>query len=198
MILGVTSPSAKASAVSAEHPKEKSLVFTILVILLVVTAVLVLPWVVLRSAHRASSESLVADTLAEREHVAGAKTYARSCASCHEMKGQGRPGRYPSLIGTPWLLDDKETPIRIVLLGVTGPMDVDGEVYDGVMPNLGITLSDRDVAQVLNFARTSFGNDAEPITEEEVAKVRASLGGRQEPWRGGAELIEAKKTPVLP
>lgn len=182
---------------SAEQPKEKSVVSTILVVLVVVAGVLVLPWLVLRSAHRASSDPLVADTLAEREHVAGAKIYSRACSSCHEWRGEGRPGRYPPLIGASWLLDDKETPIRIVLLGVTGPMVVDGVVYDNVMPNLGVNLTDRDIAQVLNFTRTSWGNEAEPITEDDVAKVRASLGDRQEPWQGGVELMKAKSVPVL-
>lgn len=184
-----------------DAPRSKTLgaLPTVLGILVVALLVLALPWFLLRGIHRReAAEALVTDPIAEREHVAGAKIYTRSCSGCHEMRGQGKPGRYPSLVGTSWLVEDKETPIRLVLLGVTGPMEVDGERYDGVMPNLGVTLSDRDIAQVLTFARTSFGNDAEPITEEEVAKVRASLRGRTEPWKGGEELIRAKSEPVLP
>lgn len=171
---------------------------TLMIVALLAVGILVVPWLLLRGIQRSEpSEELAADPIAEREHIAGAKIYTRSCAGCHEARGQGRKGRYPSLIGTSWLVEDKETPIRLLLLGVTGPMEVNGELYDSLMPNMGVNLSDREIAQVLSFARASFGNDAPPITEEEVAKVRASLGNRSEPWRGGAELIEAKKTSVL-
>lgn len=189
---------ARVSQDSQRPNERKSSLPMLLVVFVVAVGVLSVPWIFLRSGAKQSPEDLlVADALAEREHIAGAKTYARSCAGCHEMKGQGRPGRYPTLIGTKWLLEDKETPIRLVLLGVTGPMDVNGETYDGMMPNLGVTLSDRDIAQVLTFARTSFGNDAPAITEDDVAKVRASLNGRTQPWKGGTELDEAKSVRVL-
>lgn len=172
---------------------------TVMIIVTLAVGVLVVPWMLLRGIHRSdASKELVADSIAERDHVAGAKIYTRSCAGCHEARGQGRKGRFPTLVDSPWLIEDKETPIRLLLLGVTGPMEVHGELYDSLMPNMGVTLSDREIAQVLSFARSSFGNEASPVTEDEVAKVRASLAGRTEPWRGGAELIEAKSAPVLP
>lgn len=173
---------------------------SILLGFVVAVCILATPWIFLRAAHRtpgAKSEALVADRLAEQEYVHGGRIYARSCTACHGMRGEGKPGRYPSLISSPWLLGDKETPIRLVLLGTNGPMDAEREPYSGVMPNLGIILSDLDIARVLNYTRSTWGNEAPEITEDDVAKVRASLGKRQEPWRGGAELIEAKKTPVL-
>lgn len=192
---------AKASAVQSQRTNEEGRAHSpwvsALVVAVIAIFVLGMPWFLVRAAHRSSEANLVADPIGEAEHVAGAKTYARSCSSCHQPRGEGKPGRYPSLIDSPWLVEDKETPIRIVLLGIEGPIEAHGQVYDGVMPNMGITLSDRDIAQVLTYVRSSFGNDAEPITEEEVAKVRASLGGRTKPWQGGAELIEARKTPVL-
>jgi len=180
-----------------EEGRAKSPWITALVVGVLAVFVLGTPWFLVRAAHRSSEAALVADPIAENEHIAGAKTYGRSCSSCHQLRGEGKPGRYPSLINSPWLLEDKETPIRIVLLGLEGPIEAGGQVYDSIMPNMGVTLSDRDVAQVLTYVRSSFGNAAEPITEDEVAKVRASLGDRTKPWQGGAELIEARKTPVL-
>lgn len=123
----------------------------------------------------------------------GSRVYIRTCVSCHEPRGEGKIGRYPTLVKTPWVLDDKETPIRIVLLGISGPIEVDGQRYDGYMPNLGVTLSDENIANVLTFVRSSWGNDAPPISADDVARVRASLGDRTEPWKGGDELLEAKK-----
>lgn len=170
---------------------------TALVVAVVVVFVAVVPWFLVRAANRNAEVALSADPIGDAELIAGAKIYGRNCATCHQYRGEGKPGRYPPLANSPWLLEDKETPIRIVLLGLEGPIEAQGQVYDGVMPNMGVTLTDKDVAQVLTYVRTSFGNDAEPITEEEVAKVRASLAGRTKPWQGGAELIEARKTPVL-
>lgn len=130
--------------------------------------------------------------------VTGESAYHRSCAACHQASGHGVPGVFPPLASSPWLVDDRETPIRVVLLGLTGPIDVGGRTYAASMPALGALLSDREVAAALTHARTSFGNQASEITESDVGLVRASLGGRTEPWAGGAALDEARKTRVLP
>lgn len=195
------SPGAKASAVQHQSPPEKDRVLgpwaTALVIVVVAVFVLVVPWFLVRAANRNATATLSADPIGDAELVAGAKIYGRNCATCHQYRGEGKPGRYPPLANSPWLLEDKETPIRIVLLGLEGPIEAQGQIYDGVMPNMGVTLTDKDIAQVLTYVRSSFGNAADPITEDEVAKVRASLEGRTKPWQGGAELIEARKTPVL-
>jgi mono/diheme cytochrome c family protein len=171
----------------------------VLAMMIVAVGVLSVPWLLLRADQRKApvGQSLIPG-LTEEEYVTGAKLYYRACAGCHEPRGEGRPGRYPPLVGASWLLDDKETPIRITLLGVSGAMEVGGQRYEGVMPNLGVTLSDEDIALVLSYVRGSFGNRAPVITKEEVAKVRASLGDRVAPWSGGEALIEARGTRVLP
>lgn len=154
------------------------------------------PFAVLRASER-RAEPLSADPDTQ-ERTEGEKIYQRNCVACHETRGQGRPGKYPSLLGASWLLGDKETAIRIVLLGVVGPMEADGRTYNNNMPNFGVNLSDLDVARVLTFTRGHWGNQAGPVSEAEVAKVRASLGGRTQPWGGGGELAEARKSAVLP
>lgn len=178
---------------------EQSNAHVVVVMLIVAFGVLALPFLILRKLDaRTPASAPTAAGVTQEELAHGGKVYHRACAGCHEPKGEGRPGRYPSLVGASWLLEDKETPIRITLLGVSGPMEVGGELYNGVMPNLGVTLSDEDIANVLTYARSSWGNSAPAITKDEVAKVRASLGDRVEPWAGGAALIEARSTPVLP
>lgn len=129
--------------------------------------------------------------------LTGEGVYKKSCAACHQGTGLGVPGAFPPLARSPWLLDDRETPIRVVLLGLMGTIEVDGKTYAGVMPALQDQLSDREIALALSHARSSFGNDAGPIEEEHVAKVRASLAGRTAPWAGGAALEEARATKVL-
>jgi mono/diheme cytochrome c family protein len=170
----------------------------VLAMLCAVLFVFAVPFLFIRFAEGRAGASAAA-TAAPRteEMLAGERVYQRNCAGCHEWRGEGRPGRYPPLAGASWLLDDKETPIRITLLGVAGSMDVDGRSYDNVMPNFGVTLTDAEIANVLTFVRGSWGNGGSAITPEEVAKVRASLAGRNEAWKGGAALLEAKKTRVL-
>ncbi|AUX22257.1 cytochrome c precursor [Sorangium cellulosum] len=171
----------------------------VVVMLIVAFGALALPWMVLRKLDARSQVSppTVPGVTAE-ELAQGGKIYHRACSSCHEARGEGRPGRYPPLVGASWLLEDKETPIRLTLLGVNGPMEVNGVTYNDVMPNHGVTLTDEDVALVLTYARSSWGNSAPAITKDEVAKVRASLGDRLTPWAGGAELAAVRTTRILP
>ncbi|WP_437665660.1 c-type cytochrome [Sorangium sp. So ce1182] len=179
---------------------EQNTAHVVVILLIVAFGVLALPWMVLRKLEARALPSrgglaagVTADDLAQ-----GGKIYYRSCTGCHQARGEGKPGRYPPLVGSSWVLDDPETPIRIMLLGVAGPMEVNGAVFNDVMPNLGVTLTDEEVALVLTYVRSSWGNSAPAITRDEVAKVRASLGDRQAPWTGGAELAAARATRVLP
>ncbi|WP_437839848.1 c-type cytochrome [Sorangium sp. So ce1153] len=179
---------------------EQNTAHVVVILLIVAFGVLALPWMVLRKLEARAlpprgdlAAGVTADDLAQ-----GGKIYYRSCTGCHQARGEGKPGRYPSLVGSSWVLDDPETPIRLVLLGAAGPMEVNGAVYNDVMPNLGVTLTDDEIALVLTYVRSSWGNSAPAITKDEVARVRASLGDRQAPWAGGAELAAARATRVLP
>lgn len=166
--------------------------------LIVAFGVLALPWMVLRKLEaRTQARVDVASGVTGEDLAQGGKIYHRLCTGCHQARGEGKPGRYPPLVGASWLLDDKETPIRITLLGATGPMEVNGVQYNDVMPNFGVTLSDEEIALVLTYVRSSWGNSAPAITKDEVAKVRASLGDRLDPWAGGAALAAAREAHVL-
>jgi mono/diheme cytochrome c family protein len=168
----------------------------VLGMLIAVSAVLSVPFLFIRYADRNAPRA--ESSPVDEEMLAGERVYQRSCLGCHEARGQGRPGQYPPLAGSTWLTEDVETPIRIMLLGVAGPMEVDGRRYDNVMPNFGVTLTDEDIARVLTFSRRMWGNKASAITVGDVARVRASLEGRHAPWKGGAELLEAKKAAPHP
>lgn len=121
----------------------------------------------------------------------GAEIYARLCSACHQPTGLGVPGTYPPLAGSNWLLRDAATPVRIVLLGIQGPLQVGGHTYDGLMPAWRGAFSDEQVAAVLSYARSHFGNDAPPIDAVTVGSLRAQYASRTSPWAGGAELDSA-------
>tara|TARA_R110000765_G_scaffold95610_2_gene179960 strand:- start:383 stop:2155 length:1773 start_codon:yes stop_codon:yes gene_type:complete len=114
------------------------------------------------------------DNLMAGEFTGGEKIYYTYCSTCHQQDGRGATGRFPPLNGTEWVIGDKERLINIILNGMEGSMEVNGEVYNGVMPQHSF-LSDEEVADVLTYIRTNFGNDAGEIKAEEVKKLRSSL-----------------------
>jgi mono/diheme cytochrome c family protein len=117
-----------------------------------------------------------------RPTVDGAQVYASVCAACHQPNGQGVPGVFPPLEGSEWLLKDPETPIRIVLHGLHGAIEVKGMTYNNVMPEWGSKLSNEEIAAVLTYVRKSWGNSAEEITHEMVDKIRKETANRTTPW----------------
>lgn len=106
--------------------------------------------------------------------AAGALTYANYCASCHKTDGNGVAGTFPPLKGAAQVRGDKEALIRILLQGLSGPIQVKGAQYDQDMPSFPF-LSDQEIAGVLTYVRTQFGPQAGPVTSAEVNKVRLSL-----------------------
>jgi mono/diheme cytochrome c family protein len=112
----------------------------------------------------------------------GAEIYLTRCMSCHQMNGGGVPGVFPPLTGTEWVTGDEGVLIRIILNGMTGEIEVNGMVYTGAMPPWGAFLNDEEMADLLTYIRTEWGNDASDITPEMVAEVREAVAEREEPW----------------
>ena len=112
----------------------------------------------------------------------GAEIYLTRCMSCHQMNGGGVPGVFPPLTGTDWVTGDEGVLIRIILNGMTGEIEVNGMVYTGAMPPWGAFLNDEEMAALLTYIRTEWGNDASDITPEMVAEVREAVADRAEPW----------------
>lgn len=113
--------------------------------------------------------------------VQGKKLFSRTCQQCHQGDGKGIPGVYPTLVGSPWLLNSDERPIKILIKGMSGPAVIEGVAYNGNMPPVG-DWKDRDIAAVLTYARQAWGNTAEPIAEELVSKVREEIKGQTKQW----------------
>jgi ubiquinol-cytochrome c reductase cytochrome b subunit len=101
----------------------------------------------------------------------GAKIFAANCSSCHGATGQGTPGSFPPLAANPDVSGDPAKVAHIVMYGLQGPLTVKGATYNGTMPPWKGTLGNGDIADVLTYLRTTWGNNAAPITAAEVAKV---------------------------
>lgn len=120
--------------------------------------------------------------------------YRTHCSACHGRNGAGAPRLYPPLRGSSWVNGDPEIPIRAVLHGLEGPITVEGEEFMNKMTPLGDRLADKQIARILTYVRASWGNTAPPVTEAEVARVRAATAGRSEPWTA-PELEALRETP---
>ncbi len=103
---------------------------------------------------------------------AGKKVYDQYCIVCHQVDGQGVPNAFPPLSGTEYVTGDTDRLIGIVLNGLNGEIEVKGQVYNGVMVAHDF-LTDQEVADVVTYVRSSFGNSASAVTPEQVAAVRA-------------------------
>lgn len=113
----------------------------------------------------------------------GQALYGR-CAACHQPNGAGLAGAFPPLSASEWVTGNPEVPIRVVLHGLQGEINVAGSTYNSVMLPYGGTgeMNDAEVAAVLTYVRSSFGNSASAVTADEVAAVRAATSGRTTPW----------------
>lgn len=123
----------------------------------------------------------------------GARLFGNNCAACHQANGEGLAGVYPPLAGSPWVTEDENLILKILLRGLQGDIVVLGNTYNGAMPSYGDNGSnwrDRDIAAVATYVRQSFGNDAAPITQEMIESARAAVADRSAAWTAEELLAE--------
>jgi cytochrome c553 len=143
-----------------------------------------------RPTTLASLTLLVAPCLAQD----GGQLYTTYCSACHGSDGRGASeGQFPPLAGSPWLHGTPERAIKAILHGLQGPVEVDGTTYNLAMPPQGAVLSDDQLAAILSFVRSSWGNEAGRVEPSTVAKVRRETP-RKEPWTA-AELLKLHPLP---
>ena len=103
----------------------------------------------------------------------GKALFTVNCAACHQANGEGLSGAFPALKGNATVNDaDATAHIRAVLHGLKGA-NVGGVVYSSPMPAFGGTLSDADIANIIDYERSSWGNHGTLVIAERVAAERA-------------------------
>lgn len=123
----------------------------------------------------------------EQVIAAGKKHYA-TCITCHQANGQGVAGVYPPLAGSEWVTGNEERLIRVLLHGLSGPIEVKGNSYNSLMPAFGKVTGggynwpDERVAQVLTYIRQEWGNQAAPISKEKVTEILNAEKARAKAW----------------
>jgi mono/diheme cytochrome c family protein len=111
------------------------------------------------------------------------------------VNGEGIEEKYPPLAGSELATDDDGKIIRIILHGLTGPVEVQGTTFEGLMPPWGPTLKDAEIAAVATYVRGAWGNKAAPVTVARVTAIRAATKSRKTPWTAAelARVVAATK-----
>jgi len=121
----------------------------------------------------------------------GRAVYENVCGTCHGNDGLGKANQAPPLAGSEWVAKDVPSLARVPLLGLNGPIKVAGQDWSLAMAPMGAGLSDADLAAVLSYIRTSWGNHSSPVSAEDAKAARAAISGNAP---SAAEL--AKMTPA--
>ena len=122
---------------------------------------------------------------AAAELAHGKQVYETVCGICHGFDGMGKPGQAPPLALSEWVnTKGAQRLARIPLEGLNGPVTVKGASWSLSMPAMGAALSDADLAALLSYVRSAWGNKAEPVTADDVKKARATIGAHPQPLTG--------------
>jgi len=122
----------------------------------------------------------------------GKLVFSATCAACHQASGQGLAGQFPPLAGSDWAnAEGANRIIRIVLNGAAGPWTVNGVQFNNTMLAWRDVLTDDQIAHVLTYERSEWGNKAPAVTPEQVRKVRAQTADQT----GYSQEDDLKKLP---
>jgi mono/diheme cytochrome c family protein/heme/copper-type cytochrome/quinol oxidase subunit 4 len=148
------------------------------------------------TAQTPQTQSTTTVATVEWDRALGEQAY-NNCVACHQPNGQGVPGAFPPQAGhAPEIYNvegGRTYMIHTVLWGLQGEIVVDGNTYNGIMTPWSSLMDDEQIAAVLNYVLTSWGNEAlledfTPITAEEVAAERANPMTAQEVHESRAAL----------
>jgi mono/diheme cytochrome c family protein len=107
--------------------------------------------------------------------VVGKRLYTQNCVVCHQPNGMGVAGQFPPLAGSEYVLAQGNMGdnhlVMLVLNGLQGHFMVKGQPYNNAMVPWK-QLSDEQIADILTYIRSDWGNDAPAITPDFVAYVR--------------------------
>lgn len=123
--------------------------------------------------------------------IDAAKLFDQQCSTCHQPNGQGVAGQFPPLAGNRDLFLSLEFPVRVLLGGMRGRIEVNGTTYDGAMPSFS-HLSDAQIAALVRYVRHAWSNERlkppgmQTLNSSNVAELRkheakpTEVGARRE------------------
>lgn len=129
-------------------------------------------------ANAAMLESYQPQSGAAAMLAQGKQAYEKNCATCHGSDGLGKFNQAPALAGSDWVTAKGHNRLaHVPLLGLNGPITIKGQQvsFPTGMAAMGAGLSDADLAAVLTYIRSSWGNQAAEVTADDIKAVRASM-----------------------
>ncbi len=124
------------------------------------------------AVQRASDEASKGELSKPSQIAAGKALFQGTCSACHQADGKGLANVFPPLVKSDYLNADKRRAIALVLNGLNGPIAVNGQSFNSVMPPLS-QLNDDEVANILTYVFNEWGNSGAEVSAKEVAAVRA-------------------------
>lgn len=116
-------------------------------------------------------ESLPLD---DRTH--GLQLYRDTCAACHGGNGRGVEGLAPPLDNSNWIKGSVDRLVLVLLHGLKGPVNVNGEKYEfnAQMPGLANNpdFSDQDITDLVTYLSNAFGTSSRGANAEKVKALR--------------------------
>jgi thiosulfate dehydrogenase len=131
-----------------------------------------------RRSPQATAAPVAAAIPADLYLSRGGLGYVQFCATCHRSDGNGVQGLFPPLAGNPTLQSDEPASLIHIMLTGWRAARTHAQPKAMSMPAFSV-LSDGEIAEILNFARTSWGGRQQAdISERQVARLRAELGAQ--------------------
>ena len=127
----------------------------------------------------------------------GQAVYSRTCIACHQPTGMGIPPVFPPLAGSEWVSKDASIAVRNIVNGMQGPITVKGVTYNSMMPPVA-GLTDKDIADVVNYVNNTWGNTGPTVTEAEVTAIKKKYADRKTMWTAAEYDKEAKEAKEAP
>ncbi|WP_247653207.1 cytochrome c [Pantoea sp. Cy-640] len=124
-------------------------------------------------------------TLADNH--SGSQIYTARCSSCHGADGRGQAPWIPPLAGATSMQVDSASAINVVLNG-SARIVADGVPDAYRMPPYRKQLTDQQAAEVLNFIRTSWGNQGEKVDAKAVGELR----GKTDPASSNVIILQMR------
>lgn len=110
---------------------------------------------------------LVSTTAFAQSESVGGTLFQGKCAACHQAQGQGIDGAFPALSNNKLVQGDTMALAGVVLRGRGG------------MPSFQASLNDVEVASILTFIRSHWGNQADSVASAEIANLRLSVAAKE-------------------
>ncbi len=132
--------------------------------------------VIVNAAEDNKNQIFTSVSRAQDNRTVGAKLFRQICAACHGINGKGIEGLAPPLEHSEYVSEPIERLAAIILHGVTGPIHVNGQLYNfnQSMPGLiaNDDLTDEDIAGIISYVTNGFSDNPKSISPEKIKELR--------------------------